>query len=100
MKRTVISIALGVVLTVASGGAAHAAVIPCEELAQFLSNLAIARAVQPTLSAPRARQILHEDSAFNTAEKRVLSKYIERAFAVRDPAQGAFVKVDAADCRR
>ena len=73
--------------------------VTCTELSEFLLNLSVARTVKPQLTASRSKQLLLADSNFSGNEKRVLGKYIDRAFAKSDPAEGAFVPVDRGDCK-
>lgn len=72
----------------------------CQELAQFLINIAAARTVKPELTPSRMRQILQEDENFTSSEKIILGKYINRSFTKAEPAAGAFVSIDHRDCSK
>lgn len=76
----------------------QAGAMSCTELDQFLKGIAVARTVNPNITPSRMKQILREDANYSAAEKALLSKYIERSFTKADPAEGAFVPVEAQDC--
>lgn len=72
----------------------------CQELSEFLINIAAVRTVNPGLTPSRMRQTLLEDANFTSSEKIILGKYINRSFTKADPAAGAFVSIDRGDCSK
>jgi hypothetical protein len=72
----------------------------CQELSEFLINIALARTMKPELTPTRMTHILLEDENFTSSEKIILGKYIKKSFTKADPAKGAFVSIDRRDCSK
>ena len=78
----------------------QSAAMSCNELGEFLQQVAIARALNPAITPARMKQILREDQNYTANEKVLLGKYIDRSFTKADAAEGAFVHIDPRDCKK